>query len=99
MMHSSFQKQLRSVIALLAIPLAVLLIGTGVLGALHHHAGGVRDANCALCTANANAPTTVPAAVVPSAPQLQPGTIMLPAQQVPAWNAGRRASSRAPPAA
>jgi hypothetical protein len=96
-MMRCFFRQSRAVIAMLAIPLAALLIGAGVLGALHHHAGGARDANCALCTASANTPTTVPAAVVPSAPQLQAGTIVLPAQQATACNAGRWASSRAPP--
>ena len=88
-----------AIVAWLAFPFALLLLGAGVVGALHHHAGGAIDTACAVCSASTASATTVPVDAAPLGPELRPEALVLPAESRPAFLAVRRASSRAPPTA
>lgn len=99
MKHLYTRHRSSAIVAWLAIPFAVLLLGAGIIGVLHHHRGGAVDSSCAICAASVTSATTVPIIAAPAGPELRQGAVVLPAASRPAHAPIRRASTRAPPTA
>ena len=79
--------------------LTLVLVLSGVVGALHHHEASAAGHACAVCTAsNAPAVTTLPTAGSP-APSLLPGRVDAPRAELPPQIRVVAIAARAPPLA
>jgi hypothetical protein len=76
-----------------------LLLGGGVLAAVHVHAGDEGAGHCALCSLAGALASPAPRAPDPAPPELRQPKLVVHSQYRPAFAPVRLAPARAPPAA